>query len=767
MTSRNIFPEKQPQPASGGIVPLPVMVRAGGPPTPLDAPAQGVGPRPSPRLTRGKEPAWHFPHPLVLLAALLCLGAGIAVACGPFFPWQLLDDRAAALKATPANSFTFEASHLMPAPTDSLHAVQAEYAGQEPSPDEARAKADAGDLTEPQLALIERMRTASDGDTAQAMGATLPPPMRLYTAGAVDFRAGRYPQAIARFAAVGTQRATWAAFMTGRAHAALGQNAQAAVAFARTRQLARDGAPDPLGLAVASYGEEARLHLNAAKDEAYAKELAAAAALYAEQAARGARSGADSLRMIAEGLLDPNPPTDDPTHLRAAVAVPIVQRLLVAYALNRIEDDPMPDRPDVADPGAATKSVMTALLAALEHAKIDHPAGADRLAALCYHIGRFDCAARYADQDKGPLAAWIQAKLALRRGDLPAATAAYAVASRAFPDAADALLDDAHRKLAVGEQGLLTLARGDYWGAMTQLYPVAATYWGDVVHLAERVLTVDELKRFVDALKPTAAKPKLPEDYALATDPPTQLRGLLGRRLVREGRLQEAAAYFPPDEKPDDTGHTTVYYLNAYAAALKDAADKWWNADKARAWFAAADLARWHGMETMGTEGPPDYFALEGNYETGVAQEKIEGEFVTTEERKRFAASAARPDHRFHYRYVAVEQATRAADLLPPKSQAFAAVLCHAASWMLDRDDAAGQVLYKRYVREGAHVPWATHFGRDCPAPDFDAAKRFRQDHAVGDIRHFVSRYRWPMVGFVVVLAIGAWRVFSPRHGRA
>ena len=41
--------------------------------------------------------------------------------------------------------------------------------------------------------------------------------------------------------------------------------AGAAHAFARTRTLALDEAPDPLVLAVASYGEEARLHLNRAQ----------------------------------------------------------------------------------------------------------------------------------------------------------------------------------------------------------------------------------------------------------------------------------------------------------------------------------------------------------------------------------------------------------------------------------------------------------------------------------------------------------------------
>lgn len=59
--------------------------------------------------------------------------------------------------------------------------------------------------------------------------------------------------------------------------------------------------------------------------------------------------------------------------------------------------------------------------------------------------------------------------------------------------------------------------------------------------------------------------------------------------------------------------------------------------------------------------------------------------------------------------------AVQAADLLPPRSQAFAAVLCQATGWMMstaktDGDEKAAQErvhrLYRRYVEEGAYVPW-------------------------------------------------------------
>src|SRR5712692_8478627 len=73
--------------------------------------------------------------------------------------------------------------------------------------------------------------------------------------------------------------------------------------------------------AVASYGEEARLHLARAasyltgpgptlpaeRRDDYGREIAAAVILYAEQAARGSVSGVNSLRTIAQQLLQPDP----------------------------------------------------------------------------------------------------------------------------------------------------------------------------------------------------------------------------------------------------------------------------------------------------------------------------------------------------------------------------------------------------------------------------------------------------------------------------
>ena len=58
-----------------------------------------------------------------------------------------------------------------------------------------------------------------------------------------------------------------------------------------------------------------------------------------------------------------------------------------------------------------------------------------------------------------------------------------------------------------GEQAILALNRGDYLQAMDLLYRGKALYWADVADVAERVLTVDELKGFVDKHAPAPTTP--------------------------------------------------------------------------------------------------------------------------------------------------------------------------------------------------------------------------------------------------------------------
>jgi hypothetical protein len=743
-----------------------------------------------------------FGRKLALAAVLAAAGIAGAIACGPDFPWQLLDDRNQTLKATPENSFAFEAAHLVPKPADQLKAAELDQWATAPDESAALTAAEDQGLTHDQASTIENMRIAGSGDQAFAMGDGLPADVRLYTAGAVAFHADKNPEAAARFEAVlalpaaqRRLRGVWAAFMLGRIAALQGDMTKAAQDFQLARYLAAHGGADPLGLAVGSFGAEGKIHfenavgalvgtpppapadgttdvsaadetgpgftLPTASVDTYRRELHAAAVLYAEQAARGSDSGVQSLRIIAENLVEA------PERMAVGASDPFLERLLAVYVLSWTNDDVSQTqgfnnfaaqaKPDagVGLKGAKVNPLVPSLIAAIEKSGVGHPAFADRLAALAYRSGRYDLAARMTALSNSPLSHWVQAKLALQKGDLAAAAAQYAAASRGFP--ATGSVSPENQILVQGENGTLALARGDYLDALDKLYPVAGTYPGDVAYIAERVLTTDELKTYVDehVPAPQAAPPNT------APSPAATLRNLLARRLMRDGRYSDADDYFT-DAKTRETA-------DIYAAALEAGQSDWGRVDRANALFDAAKIARESGMEILGTEADPDYAFTEGAFSFGEGQTDPKGAYVTADERARFAASKPDPNLRFHYRYIAVDLVNKAADLLPPRSQAFAAVLCTASGWMMETEggDARNKALYRRYVKEGPFVPWAKHFGAKCPAPDFAGAIYLERVTPLRVMRHFVSHHRWGVLaGTVLLLLLAVGGAFWWLRGR-
>ncbi len=379
--------------------------------------------------------------------------------------------------------------------------------------------------------------------------------------------------------------------------------------------------------------------------------------------------------------------------LAASVRDPLLCHLVVLYALSATGPAPQYESEDEDillydaqfSPALSPKQFADRVLR--EVADVMTGAGgldgqdAGRLAALAYLQGSYDLAGRFVANATGPLAAWIRAKLSLQGFDLKATGHAFDAAVRELAAHPDAMTVQAGARLRA-EAGILVLARGDIQQAMAILYPFACTYWGDVAYLAERVLTTGELRRFVASSVPPV--PLLPGPDAFQSsnywepdrfDAPRTLRELLARRLMRDGRWADAAAAF------------TVAAERREAMALADAQagshQAFWRTDRARAAWDAALIERQHGLELFGTETEPDQDALRGQFDYAYGpQHPPTGWLVTANKRWRYARSAAVPDHRFHYRFLAADDAERAAGELPPRSQAFAAVLCRAAGWM-------------------------------------------------------------------------------------
>lgn len=700
--------------------------------------------------------------PRHLLCLSLALPLGTALACGPDFPMRLLDNRGQSLSELPEGNFAFEVSRLGHAIAGLKNVTAANTApnyiyDETPVDTEPRDKAEQAGLSAEQQALVKQLRGLTDARQVEEQGASLPTEQRLYLAGAVAFNNGDHGLAAEYFHKVlalpadqSALRSTWAAYSLGRAlfaaHDTAGAApdllAQAQKAFAQTRQLSIDGFSDPLELGVASLGEEARVVMTAG-------DWNRAIELYATQNVHGSAVGYSSLKqLVGELAAMPEP------QVAALLQGKTVQQLVTASLISRVGWS-FGEQPE--NEKKLIKLLQNSTRGSLENA--------DRLAALNYQQGDYASAKGFVEHaGDGGLAWWVRAKLALREGDKTAATAAYAKAAQAFPDneswgarqTPDWDYESLEPKCRVeGESAILALQRGDYLQAFDQLYRSQSIYWLDAATVAERVLTVDELKQYVDKQVP-APPPRTQQerDNYVPLPVAASLRNLLGRRLLREERFDEAPAYFDNVELQNKA--------KAYAHFRNEANSAWWPTTRAAALFNAAAFARMSGMEILGYEMAPDYATFGGNYSLESTELKV-GPLVAEDEVQRQQASAAKPDQRYHYRFIATALASRAADNLPHTSSAFAAVLCTAAGWNSSLEDQSA--LYQRYVKEGPYVVWAGDFGHQCPYPDFENASKRYVTQATDSVRSTLRPYKTPVqIGAVVVVVAGALLLINRRR---
>src|SRR5262249_43100370 len=157
----------------------------------------------------------------------------------------------------------------------------------------------------------------------------------------------------------------------------------------------------------------------------------------------------------------------------------------------------------------------------------------------------------------------------------------------------------------------------DYAQALDSL--MNAGFWMDAAYVAERVLTVDELKSYVDRFWPPATPEQIAaerehfavgwtetqlsemteaeeEHFTVSEVCPAvlreQIRYLLARRLTREMRGDEAREYYPNE---------WVSAFDQLAANLRAGWDEAQEPrERAEALFRAALITRTNGMELAG-----------------------------------------------------------------------------------------------------------------------------------------------------------------------
>lgn len=430
-------------------------------------------------------------------------------------------------------------------------------------------------------------------------------------------------------------------------------DAKASDTFRRVRQLLAKCPSQDHGLGAASIGWEARAELNMGH-------VTRAAELYVEHYATGDATAPQSLQIVCGKLL-----ASDVETLASVALHPELRRVVTLYLAAR--GGPFRDTP--------SRETALAWLAAIERVDTANLECADLLAWAAYQAGDYESARRWTARapQQSAATAWIRSKLLLRQGRQEEAAAVLAQAVREFPAASDwpvATKYESYDQVPAfdavrGELASLRFDQGDAVDALDLF--LRAGFWTDAAHVAERVLSIEALQA-----------------YAEGTDDP-RLRHLLGRRLVRLARYDDARKPMPEALRPK---------LDELAAALV-------RHDPESLW-QAAQIVRWHGMELMGTELAPDWFIHEGSFDWGFDDE---GKLTPP-------AADVQPMRRFHYRYKAADLAWEAAAGMPDGSEATARVLCEAGTWLKTRDPQAADRFYKALVNRCRNTP----LGREADA---------------------------------------------------
>lgn len=680
------------------------------------------------------------------------------------------------LRYPPYNAFDFEATRLVPVSEGALTNFEMSdsdmryidagarwisYADYEKK--EAQADYDG---VEPNLrSEVQSMRAAPDGDAAYATGKSLPVAIRLYIAGALDFHVahpakvnasqdgsvqGARPalavamnaaqrvalnRAIFRFQAIvqlpvaeANYRDVAAAYMLGKSlvlRGSPGDEVKAQSAFVLCRDLAKRGMRDPLGLAVSSFGEQARL-------ERGLGDIPSAVALYAEQASYQSSQGVASLKWVAQALYA------DPTSMAKAEHHPLVQRLLVDYALaindNGILEDfiykdySTPSTHRHASPALYNVAGIGPILAAAKSWPLNEVAAPDHLAALAYRFNDLVFARKLLARQNSALAWWLRSKLSLAGGDRPSAERALLAARKLT--ASDSFQNASSGLSSFNAEGIcheliqLERARSEFQLALSNSLAcdrqaIYVDNMGELSYIANGILTTAEEIAFVNSHTKGDQKDGAGDG----------LRSELATRLVREGHLHQALEYaehygaaYTDAAGTDGPEKPRSQYdlLQEYVGAQDQIKSGGSQVKRAQAWYVSAVLTRVHFDSIFGGDSYAGEHAAAG----------YPFPAVSPAEKNRVRAGAQKQHQRDTHWYIAYDDALEAAKLVQPRSQAYAAILCHAAHWMHQapavgghKPAAAFAATYRLYIKNGAYVPWGKTFGQVCPQPDFQERK--------------------------------------------
>jgi hypothetical protein len=510
-------------------------------------------------------------------------------------------------------------------------------------------------------------------------------------------------------------RSTWAAYMTGRT--ALEVDREYALRrLNETRQLHDMGFPDILGLAADTYRIEGRMYLD---DKNYVDAIEK----YIDYFASGNFSSWRSISRSIYGMFG-----SGINARRLAASKPVVRDVVTIWLSAEV----LPE--DCSRGVICQQDTLEDWLEAIEAVGVeDDIATAEYLAWALYDTGRFDLAERWLEHssDSG-LALWLRAKFAIRAGNLERAADLLDEAALDFPPFEHWKLsmryynmsdldwdryreDDywyrpsmfPYRRL-LAERGMLFLVLGRYEDSLDSL--IHSAYLDDIAYLAEKVLTVDELKSYVDENWPDPGPDvDLPTNgwqyWRFMIDGDAEraciIRYYLAQRLARLGRSNEAIGYYPP---------TLRAAYQSYLDYIHEGNDTRLSNDvRADALWEAANIMRHQGLELVGAQLNPDFAISGGSYYNGhisglrddPSQYPLFPSSQDEIDRIQRSIGEIEPYKSLHYRYIACDIAWEACELMPDESEDTVYRLCIAGGWLKARDPEAADRFYKAMVNRG------------------------------------------------------------------
>ena len=543
-------------------------------------------------------------------------------------------------------------------------------------------------------------------------------------------------------------RTTWVHYMAAILHAKAGRFAESHQSYQALRNAVTAGFHDTCGLAYASFRRE---YLDGKDDLVHQLAAAPAAILFYSQytnAPEFRRLTLDLQATCRKKKLLPDPV------LKQIAADPVAREVFIAFCADRFYvDNATTDRflnflPPQPLKGAErvafiayTRNDVVRTRQWLAFTSDDSLIGLWLQAELHRRTGQY---ARAADAYR----AWLRRYEELTRNAKPVPTAPDLASRRRWrpsfvPDtiAAVPFFDDeqfyigrAFNQEIHARLGTTLVHKRDFLQALDGF--IRASAWIDAAYVAETLVSLDELRKYVDAastpeivrlcanlVTPSGYWSPCDDPYAAFYDADLEnakkltlahtdstdrqrvfLRYLLGRRLVREGHASQAAPYLPAQFQTD---------AKRLAVDLATSKNEHLPADtRAVACYNAARILRWRGMELTGTELLPDTRFENGCYFFGVNPNPIFRGILPVQTFINRSAGGvppvltftqirqAPPIIRFHYRLRAADLMLQAAALTTsPKLKAMA--LHIGGSWLRFRDRDSADVLFlKRLIKE-------------------------------------------------------------------